>query len=175
MTRVKKKLVPVPSDNDVQGKMLDYAKASSSLKKVEAEMELKIQQLRDKFKARIDTLRKEKEEASESLQAYAVHNRETLFSKRKSRDLVHGMIGFRTGTPKVVKSRAKTWDRILELLKKHNMASFIRMKEEVDKEKIIASREDKEIMETLGEWDIKVVQDETFFIEVKEEALVDTV
>ena len=33
------------------------------------------------------------------MQAYAVENKEELFSKRKSLESAHGVFGFRTGTP----------------------------------------------------------------------------
>ena len=81
------------------------------------------------------------------------------------------MFGFRTGTPKVEKKRGITWDAALALIKNLELP-FIRTKEEVDREKIIMRREDPEVTGSLAKIGINVVQTETFFIEPKEEELV---
>ena len=55
------------------------------------------------------------------------------------------------------------------LLKELKLTAFIRIKEEVDKDKILETREDAEIMQKLNTCGLKVVQDERFYIDLKEE------
>lgn len=167
MERKKKIITPVISEAEVTGELRTYADSSSQLKKLEAEIELKIQETRDKSKTKIESLRKLQEGAFEKLQKFAEFNKDTMFIDKKSREYIHGTIGFRIGTPKATGCGQKA----LELLKELKLP-FIRIKEEIDKEKIVASRNDEAIMAKLEKISIRVVQDETFYVEPKQEELV---
>lgn len=150
--------------------MKAFAEASSRLKGIEAEMELEVQKIREKFTLRIEKTRVDYDHNLELLKRYAEENRSTLFEKKKSLNWTHGIIGFRTGTPKVSKPSKVTWDTILKTLKDEGLKAFIRVKVEINKDKIIESREDKVIMNQLKDLaGIEVIQQETFFVEPKEE------
>ena len=86
------------------------------------------------------------------------------FGNKKSRELANGMVSFRTGTPKLKTLKGFTWNAVLELLKRSVFKEkYIRVKESVDKEKILLDYASKEItpdvVETMG---VVVAQDETF-------------
>ncbi|WP_420582055.1 host-nuclease inhibitor Gam family protein [Reichenbachiella sp.] len=166
-----KTTVTAPSETEAKDFMLQYADSSSQLKKLEGEMEVKIQAVREKYKDKVQSLSTTKETAFQKLQAYALRNRDELFIKRKSLDWGHGILGFRIGTPKVTKKAGITWAAMLDLVKNAGKKDLIRTKEDIDKEKIIASRDDEDFMKPLNDLGISVVQDETFFVEPKEEEL----
>jgi phage host-nuclease inhibitor protein Gam len=90
-----------------------------------------------------------------------------MFPKdRKSLDLQHAVVGYRTGTPAAKPMRGWKWDAILAAIKARKWLQFIRTKEEADKEALIAAR-DTHPLETVG---VQIVQEETFFVEPKLEA-----
>lgn len=172
MARTKKIVTVAPSEAEAHEAMRLFAEKSSQLKALEAKMELDIQKARDKYKLKIETLRLEKDDSFDKLKAFAEEHRNDLFTKRKSLDWTHGILGFRTSTPKVDKPSRITWANILEIIKKENLTRFLRTKEEINKEAIVECREDEEVMAKLKDVaGLEVVQTETFFVEPKEEEI----
>ena len=95
-------------------------------------------------------------------------NNPTEFGARKSIDFVNGTVGFRTGQPKLAKLAGWTWDRILEAVGRI-LPDYVRVKKEVDRERIIADRETLAPMfKDIG---VKVEQDEAFFVEPTREEI----
>ncbi len=99
---------------------------------------------------------------SESLRAWAESNPLEFAKGRRSIALRCGTIGFRTGTPRLaLLSRAFTWDAVMERLRGKGWTHFIRTRTEPDKESLMAQR----ATYNLNEVGLKVVQDETFYVE----------
>lgn len=170
MARTKKLVTVAPNEAEAHEAMLVFAEKSSELKALEAKVELAVQKVRDRHKLQIEKLRLEKDNSFDKLKAFAEEHRADLFTKRKSLDWVHGVFGFRTGTPKVTKPTRITWPKVLNILKEEALTRFIRSKEEINKDAILESREDETIMAQLKELaGIEVTQTETFFVEPKEE------
>ena len=145
-----------------------YAKAEAERTKIAAEIELKCAQIREKHQDKLSQLQTQQEQAFDTLQAFATENQAELFSKKKSLDMVHGTIGFRTGTPKLKTLKGFTWASALQLVKEF-LPGFIRASEEIAKDKLLADRESEEVMANLTRCGIVVAQDETFFVEPKKE------
>lgn len=171
MARTKKVVVATPTETEAQELLKCYAANASYLKKLEAEMELKIAKIRESYQPKADPLKSKMQEQFNRLEAYAIGNREAAFTKRKSLQWAHGTVGFRTGTPKVDKKKGITWQAVLELMKGNGLTAFIRTKEEIDKDRILSVREDAEQFAPLSALGLSVVQEETFYVEVKEENL----
>ena len=165
--RVSKIIPRVVSKQRAIGAMERYAVATSQLKQIEAKIELTTQRAREVHQERIAAYQQCQKEA---LQVFALEMKQTLFSGKKSLHLRHGSIGFRTGTPRVVKRRSLTWEAALRLFK-HKKWPFVRVQEAVDKEQIIAQRGDPGVMAALSDMGIEVRQEERFFIAVDEEKL----
>ena len=134
--------------------------------------------------SRIAALTAEKEQAFDVLQAYATENQAELFAKKKSLDMAHGVIGFRTGTPKLKTLKGFTWASALQLAKKFLPITYIRQTEEIAKDRLLADRDLDEVAvydtptgddrtatmrEAMAVCGIQVVQEETFFVEPKKE------
>ena len=123
-----------------------------------------------KADARQQKLTETKDNAFDVLQAYAMENRNELFSKRKSLETTHGTLGFRTGTPKLKTLKGFTWASVLNLLKEF-LPGYVRTIEEPAKDKLLADREDEEVAALFPKVGVKVTQDEAFFVELKQEDL----
>ena len=159
-TRQKKTVISGVTREAADVAFATFAKADASINKINADIELQCAKIREKRQAELTALTAERDHAFDTLQAFATENQAELFSKKKSLDMAHGTIGFRTGTPKL-----KT------------------LKGEIAKDKLLADRdlEDVKITESglmeqevtmkvaMAKCGIQVVQDETFYVEPKKE------
>lgn len=160
-----------------------YAKADAQIEKINAEIDLQCAKIREKYQQKLGELMCDRECAFDTLQAYATENQADLFTKKKSLDMAHGTIGFRTGTPKLKTLKGFTWASALTLVKKF-MPGYVRTSEEIAKDKLLADRdlEAVEFIESettkmqipmsnaMAECGIIATQDETFYVEPKKEA-----
>lgn len=165
--RVKVEAIDEISESELEVKLSEYANLSNELEKIEAEMNLKVTAIRDKYLAKIDGLQTKQSEVMKVIHFWAEKNKER-FEKKRSLEMQHGKIGFRVNTPKFKPRKGFTLAAITQLLKEY-APQFIRTKEEPDKESIIAKREEPEVVELLPKIGVDIIQDETFFIDLKKE------
>ena len=168
--RIKKKVVVAPTKSELPEVAQGVALSQSQLKKLEAQMEEKINKVRASYQDKIDELRGNVTSGIEKLEAYVIAH-EGDFMQTRSMDVVHGRIGLRTGTPKVVIAKGMS-RKVAGILQKAGLNEYLRSKIELDKETIISKREDKELMQILQDHHITVEQDESFYFEPKEEEAV---
>lgn len=154
---------------DAERFMGNYSIACSKQKGIEAKMEQEITKVREKYADQITTCAENKEEAFDRLQVFASTNPE-LFEVKKSMELSHGMLGFRTGTPKLKTLPKFTWDRVVDKLEEY-LPEFVRVKKEADKARLLDSRKDADVAKLFKAIGIEVVQEESFFVEPKTEEL----
>lgn len=170
MAREKKKVISEKiTQTDADRLFGEYAEAYFQMKETSALLEQEIAKVRDKYSPKLLKLEKITTEKFDLLQHFAETNSD-LFEDKKSLSMTHGLLGFRTGTPKLKLLKNFNWDRVMEKLKENlKLSKFIRNKPEVDKEKLIASREDDNITQFFPEIGVVISQDETFFVECFEE------
>lgn len=169
-TREKKVLITKQlTSEEAEQEFANYATAHAKLQKINAEMDVKITAIREKYQDDINKLNEQKEQSFEKLQHYAV-NAPELFVKRRSIEMTHGFIGFRTGTPKLKLGKGFTWAKVLDNLK-HYLPAYVRTVEEPAKDRLLSDREVPEVKENLTKVGVLVDQDETFFVEPKTEAV----
>lgn len=166
--RVKKVIHSGITSEQMETAFAEYAAADARLAKINATMDEQITRIREKYSPDISKLTETMEKSFEIVQAFAVENKEDLFSKKKSMDGAHGTFGFRTGTPKLKALKGFTWGAVKNLLKEF-LPDYIRVTEEPAKDKLLADRETEEVASNMAKCGITVVQDETFFIELKKE------
>lgn len=182
-TRQKKTIVTGVTREAADEAFAQYAKAAAKSDKITAEIELQCAKIREKYQDQLSSLDSEKASAFDILQSYATENQAELFAKKKSLDMAHGTIGFRTGNPKLKTLKGFTWASALELVKTFLPSGYVRTTEEVAKDKLLADRDLEEVTvfdqgngrtatmsEAMSKCGIQVVQDETFFVEPKAEA-----
>jgi len=167
-TRQKKTIISGVSREQADAAFAQYAKASAQSDKISAEIELQCAKIREKYATQLSQLDEEKETAFDTLQSFAMENQAELFSKKKSLDMAHGVIGFRTGTPKLKTLKGFTWASALQLVKEF-LPDFIRTTDEIAKDKMLADRGSDGMVEKLSKCGIQVTQDETFYVEPKKE------
>lgn len=168
MARQKKTIISGVSREAADEAFATYAKSDAQIQKINAEIELQCAKIREKYADKLATLSSEKDNAFDVLQSFATENQAELFTKKKSLEMAHGTIGFRTGTPKLKTLKGFTWEAAKNLVKEF-MPSFIRTSEEVAKDKLLADREAEGMAENMAKCGIQVVQDETFYVEPKKE------
>ena len=181
-TRKKKVIITGVSREAADEAFATYAKNDAQLQKINADIELQCAKIREKYADKLATLTEERNKAFDTLQAFATENQAELFAKKKSLDMAHGTIGFRTGTPKLKTLKGFTWASAQNLVKSF-LPSYIRQTEEIAKDKLLADREVevqlgggdpnnrgyRPLREQMVECGIQVVQDEAFYVEPKKE------
>jgi phage host-nuclease inhibitor protein Gam len=138
---------------------------------ISIELDQKITAIKDILGRDITDTQKVLEEKTELIRAWAEAN-PTEFNGLKSLDTTHAVIGWRTGQPTLKTLAGWTWDRVLEKIKSlRDLAIlYVRTKEEVNKQAIITDRE-LIAPEQLRDLGLKILQEESFFIEPKLEQL----
>ena len=167
-TRQKKTLIQGISQEQANDAFATYAKADAQIQKINAEIELQCAKIREKQADKLTALDTEREQAFDVLQAFAVENKAELFAKKKSLDMAHGTIGFRTGTPKLKTLKGFTWASVLQKVREF-LPGYVRTSEEVAKDKLLADRDEEGMFDNMSKCGITVAQDETFYVEPKKE------
>lgn len=182
MARQKKTIITGVTREVADEAFATYAKSEAQIRKINAEIELQCAKIREKYADRLSVLTIEKSAAFDTLQSFATENQPELFSKKKSLDMAHGTIGFRTGTPKLKPLKGFTWESAKTLVKRF-LPDYIRTSDEIAKDKLLADRDSNVMMEcsdsekpeevtlksAMAECGIQVIQDETFYVEPKKE------
>ena len=167
-TRAKKVLITNISHEEAEQAMAAFAKCNTQLKHLESKLEEEKQQIDNKYLSEVTRLKTSMDEQLDLLQVYAQKSKDGW--KGKSLELIHGKIGFRTGNPKLIKDKKFTWDAVTELLKKA-FPSFIRQTYEINKEALIAFRDDQDFKSIKDACYVDVIQDESFYVEANKEDL----
>ena len=162
--RIKTKLPEPITREEAEAAVNEIARALNNKRKLVARMDaakLEIDQRNAMALADCDMWVKK---CTARVQAWAQVNPEA-FAKRKSVEFAAGTVGFRTGTPKLkLLNRTWSWEKVLEAAQQY-LPNFLRSKPELDKEAIIAQRD--ELEEFLPQIGVKVDQDEAFYVEPK--------
>ncbi len=128
----------VGSFSDADELLLEYAGNEATRAKEEAKMNERIQSIRDDFNARTRDMLQRNAEIEKAIEAFCIQHKDE-FEKTKSRELLHGQIGFRTNPPKVsLLNRKYNLKTVLELTRRIFKGGYLRKTEEIDKEKILA-------------------------------------
>lgn len=166
--RSKASVEPELTWQQVEEKLGEYTKVSDLLVTTETALEARLNELREEYQGKITELKKKQSSLLKTVQKWAERNKKTLFTTKKSRQSLFGKIGFRTGTHKLKTVSGVKWENVLEKVKEF-APGYLRTKESVAKDKLLADRENEGIVSVYESLGVKVVQDETFFIELKTE------
>ena len=168
MAREKKVVHTGVTREEMESAFGEYAVADAKQAKINATIDVQVTNLREKYAEELSNLDEVKEKAFAVMQAFAIENKDDLFAKKKSMESVHGVIGFRTGTPKLKTLKGFTWGAVTNLLKEF-LPGYIRTIEEPNKEKLISDRDDEDVAAKFPKVGIAVTQDETFYVDPKKE------
>jgi phage host-nuclease inhibitor protein Gam len=163
--RIKKSLAAViTTREEAETRMRDLALAANLKVTLVADMDDQILMIKGRYEEDIAEQDAKIKAATADLEAWALAHPEE-FGKRKSIEFLSGVLGFRTGTPKLeLSSRKWNWKSVTEAVEEF-LPNFIRSKPEVDKDAILGQRD--ELAEMLPQVGLKVTQGESFFVEPK--------
>ncbi len=125
-------------------------------------MDEEISAIRSKYESAIALIDQSIGEQTEDAHVWSLLN-PSEFGDKKSIEFVQGVAGFRTGQPKLKMLPGWTSEMVLLAVDKLQ-PGFMRITTEVDKQAIIAQRENLGA-ENLAKLGLKVVQDESFYID----------
>lgn len=165
--RLKKPVMTVKTIDEAEKVMAEFATADAKLAGINASMDQQITAIRNKYDEQIRSLQELKDEKADALHFFAESNKQ-LFDKKKSILFTHGAIGFRTGTPKLKTLPKFTWASVTMLLK-DKLPEYVRTVEEPNKAMLLDDRDREEVAKLFPKVGIEVVQDETFYVELKKE------
>jgi phage host-nuclease inhibitor protein Gam len=168
VTKNEKSVAARMTREDVEAAVRELCLASVRLDETQARMNLDLAAVRERFEPDLAALSATVDEQEATVRAWADAHPEE-FATRKSLVMVHGALGYRTGQPTLKTVRGVTWEKVLALLR-HNLPHYVRVKEEVDREAILADREalGSENLKTLG---LRVEQAERFYVEPNKDAV----
>lgn len=150
---------------DAGDALREIAAVERAVSEIESEANARIDRAKADAAQKSEPYKQRLKEFSEGLQVYAEYNRAELFAKRQSVELPFGFFGFRKSSELKPASKM-TWAKVLDKLQSLKARRFIRVKEEVNRERL---RElDADQLEPYG---VRLVEKETFWIETKSEEL----
>jgi phage host-nuclease inhibitor protein Gam len=158
---------------DVDQALLKIGKALTYVQKEEAEMNRKLQEVRNKYESNTSEKIIEIASAEIDIESWCELNK-NQFETVRSKELTHGTVGFRITPSKVsTLNRKYTWATVLELMKKFKWAAkFIRTKEEPDKELLLKSISAGEVDDVkLAAIGLKVNKQDKFGYDIKWDTL----
>lgn len=156
---------------DVDDQLKKIAKLELTVCDKETVMNEKIQNLKAKYEADTMTQRSQLNELRKELEAFCLLNKND-FSTSKTKKYLFGEVSFRTNPPKVMQLNKKySVQTSLELIKRLFKNQFVRQKEEIDKESILAAYSSKSLDDQqLAGVGLKIDQEETFQYKIYWEA-----
>ena len=164
--RISKKIVEAISPLQFHDAMAGYANTEKREAEIANLLETEMASIREKYAGELAYLDEQKKNMQEIIQTYCREQKETLFSKRRSLSTLYGTVGYRLGTPKLKPQRGSNWPAVLQQLKE-KLPQYVRTTEEPAKDLLLADRNKEALAPLLKDIGLLVVQEETFFIELK--------
>jgi phage host-nuclease inhibitor protein Gam len=154
---------------DAEAAMQVLCAASAAHARDEARLNLALAAVRAHYEGDLAEHARLIAEQAALLEQWARENPGEFAKGAKSLELTHGRVGWRTGTPRLALLKGQRWDDVLGLVKSLLLGVFVRTKEELAKDEIIAAHARDEIdNDKLRELlRVEVRQDETFYCEPK--------
>lgn len=144
---------------DVDKALKELCALEAEIERIDAEGEKLIAAIKAKTAETGKPLRERVKEVSATIKAFCDYHKNEYFKDKKSLDLSFGTIGYRLTPPSISISK-----QTLALMKQLGLVGYIRVKEEVDKEALLALDDD-----TLAQIEAVKKQKNEFFVQPKRE------
>jgi len=95
MARTKKTVVSGITREQAEQAFADFAAADAKVQNLTSKMDIEMTRIREKYADQLAELSATKEKNFDIMQAYAIENKEELFSKRKSLESAHIRLPYR--------------------------------------------------------------------------------
>jgi phage host-nuclease inhibitor protein Gam len=167
MKRIKPTPTVIESTTEAADALARIARLDREIGAVEAQMQESIDAARELARRESADAQRERKEVADALAVFAKMHREKLFTKGKSLDLGHGVIGFRLSTS-LVQEKGFTVCMSLQKLKDLGLHEGIRLKEELDKDTLSVWPDER--LALVG---MKRRKTDAFYIEIKQDVVPD--
>lgn len=157
----------IASRADLENAVGNYAQTILAKEAAMAKLTGRLAAIRAEYEETCAQLDKKAQAQFEDIAAYITLHPEEIPTGRKSIDLLHGTLGYRTGNPSVRLPRGVGEEDMIERLRAAGLGGYVRTRDELDRAAILAS-EDAE-RATLEAHGLRIVQSERFFVEIKRE------
>lgn len=164
--RFTRKLTRLMTKKEMEQLMADYARLESRREALQQQFQEEKQRLKEKYEAELQELDEQIEQQADQLQHYA-ETHYAQFTKHRSLANPYGAIGFRLCPPKVRLAEEADPEESLNKLTELK-PEFVLVKKKLNKSEILKHRDEAQTVEILRSCGLEIVQDEAFFIEVKE-------
>jgi phage host-nuclease inhibitor protein Gam len=165
--RIKLPAAPVPAlitRPAAEAAMNDLATYVNTQRQINSDRDAEILAVNTKYEESLAHCSQVIKDLTEVLHEWAKANPDQFPKDRKSIQFASGVLGFRTGTPKLILlNRRWTWKTALRAVQAF-LPAFIRDEPSIDAEAIIAQRD--ELAEHLPNCGLQVTQGESFFVEI---------
>lgn len=171
----KKNLTTLESFDEVDEALLKLAEYKAFVQHEEAILNDGLQKTREEFDQKVATQRERAATIESNIEGFCIQHKDE-FERTRSKELTHGIVSFRTTPPKVAfLNRKYGYSTVIELIKRLGFQKkYLRVKEEVDKEAILADSAAKQLSdEKLAACGLKIDQTEQFDITIKWDSIKD--
>ena len=169
MAKKVKAVTTIKTREELDAVLGEYAATAIARGQLTLAMDEKLNLIRKDYEGRLAELDESLQALFEDMEAWAAFN-PCAFADKRSVDLVHGTLGFRTGNPALKTVKGVKWEHVLDMLNTNRMAKYVRTTEEPNKDALLADRETigAEKLSALG---LRVEQAERFYVEPKLETV----
>jgi phage host-nuclease inhibitor protein Gam len=163
--RIKNTVTVIRTREAMESLIGEIAALKNQQRLLTAAMDGQIQSIREGYEAQLAAQNEALDQKMEHARLWSEANSQE-FGAARSIETVHGSVGWRTGQPALKTAPGWTFDRVLQTLKSAGASGYIRVKEEVHKQNLLS---DRDVLgpEKLRELGLRVVQEETFYVEPK--------
>jgi phage host-nuclease inhibitor protein Gam len=155
----------IETREELNDTVADIARLTVEANRLRAEMDERLLVVKERYVASLAAMHSAIKAKVAAAKVWAKKN-PAKFGDAKSLVCGLGTIGFRTGTPKVSLLDGWTVEKVIEaVLGLFPKRGYVRVKEELDKEALIADR-DKLTLCECHKMGIEIGQEETFFVDI---------
>lgn len=162
----------IKTADQLEEQLSQYSEQQNRIKALETDLNERLRLVREEYEGRFTAANAAATLIFDDIELWAAEHPDS-FIKRKSLDLLHGTVGFRTGQPRVTLPRGVKEDVVVrEMQEAGDVNAWLRTSVELDRAGMIAGWQGDDcatVQELLGRFGIKVVQSERFYIEPKTE------
>lgn len=161
-----------PGREDIEIIVGEIACLVADRRRMTAQMDAELAAVRARYEGQSAALAEGLRRRTATVQEWAEAHPEE-FARKRSVELTHGTVGFRTNPPKLaLLSRKWNWEAVVGAAKSRTWSTFIRTHEEVDKDRILglaanaadARQFNDEVLKPIG---LKIVRAESFYVNPK--------
>ena len=134
---------------------------------IKTDMDTELTRVRERYEADLGRIAETNQAKLKLAQDWCDTHPDSFPKGRRSLEPVHAVVGYRLGTPKVRLLRGWKLAAVVAAVKRR-LPEYLRVKEELDKERILSEHKPGERIESIG---VEVMQEESFFVEPKLEEL----